>query len=64
MLYTNRVLETKQAKEAIGEGLLTWLQTGDFQTGWDAMIARGKKNGSYPRVKIAMLFDFFNSLGR
>lgn len=64
MLYTERVLETKQAKEAIVEGLLTWLQTGDFQKGWEAMIARGKKNGSYSRVKIAMLFDFFRALGR
>lgn len=63
MSLTEKVLETKQAKEAIYEGALTWLFTGNFQRGWDAMIARGKKNGSYLGVKIAFVLDVIKALG-
>jgi len=63
MLYTERVLETKQANEAIWEGLITWGLTGNFQKGWDAMIKRGKKNFAYPAIKLAILFDFLSALG-
>lgn len=63
MSFTEDVLKTKQAKEAIYEGLFTFLSTGDFQQGWDAMIAHGKKNGAYIAVKIAFVLDFFKALG-
>jgi len=61
---TEEMLKTKQAKEAIGEGFLTWILTGDLQKGWDAMISRGQKNGAYPAVKLAALFDFLKALTR
>lgn len=63
MSYTEKALKTKQAKEAMVEGLFTWLSTGDFQKGWNKMISHGKKNGSYLTLKIAVLFDFLNALG-
>lgn len=62
MSYTELVLRTKQAKEAIDEGVLTFVLTGDLQKGWDAMILRGKKNLSYPAVKIAILLDILKAL--
>ena len=63
MSYTEKVLKTKQAKEAIAECFIAWLSTGDFQKGWNKMIAHGKKNGTYLTLKIAVLFDFLNALG-
>lgn len=62
MSYTELVLRTKQAKEAIVEGILTLVLTGDLQKGYDAMILRGKKNLSYPAVKIAILLDILKAL--
>ena len=59
---TEKVLETKQAKEAISEGLFTWLFTGSLQKGWDAMIEKGNKNGSYLAVKIAIIVDSIKAL--
>jgi len=63
MSFLEKVLQTRQAKEAISEGLFTLLSTGDFQQGWDTMIAHGKKNGAYIAVKIAIVLDFFKALG-
>jgi len=63
MSYTELVLKTKQAKEAIYEGVTTLIFTGDLDKAWNAMITRGKKNGSYLAVKIAFVLDFINALG-
>ena len=63
MTFTESVLKTKQAKEAMMEGVLTWLFTGNLQQGWNAMIVRGKKNGSYIAVKIAIVLDTVKALG-
>ncbi len=63
MTFTESVLKTKQAKEAMIEGVLTWLFTGNLQQGWNAMIERGKKNGSYIAVKIAVVLDTIKALG-
>ena len=60
---TESVLRTKQAKDAISEGIVTWILTGDIQQGWDAMIKRGKKNFAYPAFKFALLIDFLKTLG-
>jgi len=64
MSYTNVVLHTKQAKVAILEGIVTWGITGDFQEGWNAMIKKGKKNMSYPSLKLAILLDFIQYVSR
>ena len=63
MSYTGSVIRTRQAKEAIIEGLYTWVSTGDLQLGWDTMIAHGKRNGAYVAVKIAFVLDFLKALG-
>ena len=59
---TESVLRTQQAKAAIFEGIVTSILTGDLQKGWDAMIVRGKENGSYLAVKIAFVIDFVKAL--
>ena len=41
---TESVLKTKQAKEAIVEGIVTMILTGNTQLGWNAMIQKGKQN--------------------
>lgn len=59
---TESVLETKQAKEALGEGIATWILTGDIQSGWNAMIKKGKQNGSYLTMKFAIILDVAKTL--
>ena len=59
---TESVLRTQQAKEAMLYGFFTFLSTGNLQTGWDVMIAKGKENGSYLAVKIAFVIDFVKAL--
>jgi hypothetical protein len=56
------VLQTKEAKEAIGTGFLTMLQTGSLDKGIDAMLATGEKNGSLPVAKLAFFLDLINSV--
>ena len=62
MSYTELVLNSKPAKEAIVEGILTFLFTGDLQNGWNAMILQGRKNLSYHALKIAILLDFIKAV--
>ena len=62
MLLVEKVLRTKQAKEAIGEGVQVSLSTGDINRGINAMIQCGKRNGAYAAFKIAAVLDFVNSL--
>ena len=58
---TESVLETKQVKEAIVEGVATMILTGNFQLGWNAMIQKGKQNGSYFAVKLAIFLDIIKA---
>jgi len=62
MSFTEEVLQTRQAKEAIIEGLLTWFTTGSFQRGWNTMIVCGNQNFAYPAFKIAVVLDFLKGL--
>ena len=62
MSYTELVLNSKPAKEAIAEGILTFLFTNDLQKGWDAMILQGKKNLSYSTLKFAILIDVIKAV--
>lgn len=59
---TESVLKTKQAKEAIVEGIVTMILTGNTQLGWNAMIQKGKQNGSYFAVKLAMFLDIVKAI--
>ncbi len=51
------VLETKEAKEAIGEGFEKLVETGNIEEGIDAMLSRGSENGSLSKAKIAVILD-------
>jgi len=62
MSYTELVLNSRPAKEAIAEGILTFLFTNDLQKGWDAMILKGKKNLSYSTLKFAILIDVIKAV--
>jgi len=62
MSYTELVLNSRPAKEAIVEGILTFLFTSDLQKGWNAMILQGKKNFSYPTLKLAILVDVIKAV--
>lgn len=59
---TESVLRTQQAKDAIYEGIATLVFTGDFDKAWNAMIARGKENFSYPTLKLAILIDVIKAV--
>lgn len=61
MSYFKSVLQTKEAKEAIGEGLLKLIETKDLDKGFDAMIKRGNQNGSSPAALFALILDAVNS---
>jgi len=52
------VLQTKQAKKAIGRGVITLIFSGDVNKAWNEMINEGRKNGAYPALKVAIVFDF------
>ena len=62
MSYTGSILQTKEAKEAIGTGFLAMLQTGSLDKGIDAMLATGEKNGSLTAVKLAFVLDLINGV--
>lgn len=55
--FLRLILNTKQAKEAMGDGLLHFIDSGNLSDGVDAMIKRGKQNGSWPAAKLAFVFD-------
>jgi len=59
MSYFQRVLQTKQAKEAIGQGVISLAETGSFEAGVDAMITKGNQNGSAFAALIAIILDVF-----
>ena len=59
MGYLPMVLKTREAKEALGEGLLTLFETGKLDDSINAMISKGKKNGSWAAAKIAFILDLF-----
>jgi len=62
MSYTELVLKSKQAREAIDTGILAFLLTGDLQEGWNVMIRQGKKNLSYPALKLAIFLDVVKAI--
>jgi hypothetical protein len=57
MSLLKTVLETKEAKEAIGEGLLRLIETGNLEKGISAMLERGNNNGSTAAAIIAFIID-------
>ncbi|GEM_PF-3161068 len=60
--FTETALNSKEAKEAIGEGIVVLLQTGDFNKGWDAMMAAGQRNGSLAAVQLAISIDLLKAI--
>ena len=57
MSLLRNVLETKEAKEAIGEGLLRLIETGKLENGISAMLERGNGNGSTAAAIMAFILD-------
>lgn len=60
--FTETALRTKEAKEAIGEGILTWLSTGNLDKGIDAMFKAGENNGSLTTVKFGFVLDVLKKI--
>ncbi len=59
MNFLETVLKTKEAKEALGEGIIELFRTGKFDDAVDSMLERGEENGSLFAAKQAFLFDLF-----
>lgn len=64
MSYFKAVMQTKEAKEAVGEGLLRLIETKDLDKGIDAMLKRGNHNGSASAVLVALILDAVESSDR
>ncbi len=62
MTFTENALKSKEAKEAIGEGILSLLHTGNLDTAVNKMIEAGRKNGSLTKVKAAFILDILKEL--
>lgn len=62
MSFTETALGTKEAKEAIGEGIVTWLFTGNADRGVDAMLKAGEKNGALNTVKFGFVLDVLKGI--
>lgn len=59
MSFLRWLLDTTEAKEAIGAGVVQLIVTGNLDRGIDAMIEKGNKNGSWPAAKLAFILDLF-----
>jgi len=57
MSLLRNVLETQEAKEAIGEGFLRLVETGNLEKGISAMLERGNDNGSTAAAIMAFILD-------
>ncbi|HJW20099.1 MAG TPA: hypothetical protein VJ571_06040 [Candidatus Nitrosotalea sp.] len=62
MSFTEKILQSKQVKEAIGEGIVRLLVTGNLNNGMKAMITKGKQNGSITALKIAFVLDILKTI--
>ncbi len=62
MNFTEKVLQTKQAKEAIGGGIITWLFTGNLDNGINALIGKGNQNGTITAIKFASVLDILKAI--
>lgn len=62
MSFTEKVLQTKQAKEAIGEGVITWLFTGNLDNGIKSLIRKGNQNGTITAFKFAFVLDVLKAI--
>jgi len=59
MSYLQKVLQTKEAKEAIGEGVINLAETGNLEAGIKSMLQKGNQNGSTFSALIAIILDVF-----
>ncbi len=62
MSFTEAAIKTKEAKEAIGEGVLTLFKTNNLDSAVDAMVAKGKQNGALLTVKTGFVLDVLKAL--
>ncbi len=57
MSLLEKVLQSSESKEAIGEGFVELLRTGDLDDAVDAMLDRGDENGALSAAKLALVLD-------
>ncbi len=57
MSLLEKVLQSSESKEAIGEGLVELIRTGDLDNAVDSMLDRGDENGALPAAKLAFVLD-------
>jgi len=57
MSFLEKVLQTKEAKEALGEGLIELFKTGNADEALGKTFEKGQKNGSLPAAKLAFILD-------
>ncbi len=57
MSLLEKVLQSSESKEAIGEGLVELIRTGDLDNAVDAMLDHGDENGALPAAKLAFVLD-------
>ena len=57
MSFLEKVLQTKEAKEAIGEGVIELLKTGNADDALDKTLDRGQKYGSLTASTLAFIID-------
>ena len=62
MSFTETALRTKASKEAVGEGIVTWLFTGNLDMGINAMVKAGEKNGALATVKLGFILDILKGI--
>lgn len=62
MSFTESALRTKEAKEAIGEGILALFSTGNLGRGIDAMFKAGERNGSLNKVRVGFILDILKNI--
>jgi len=57
MSLLEKILETKEAKEAIGTGIVELFMGGNLDRAIDKTIKKGNQNGSLPAAKLAFVLD-------
>ena len=63
-MFLEKILETKEAKEAIGTGVVELIMFGNLNRAIDSTIKKGNQNGSLPVAKLAFVLDLIRNYFR
>ena len=64
MSSSEKALNTPQAYQAIGKGVVTLIFKKDLNIAVDAMLVEAKKNGSLPAVQAAVVVDAIEAIAK